>query len=101
MNHLFGGVRRREDPEVTAADRRTRQHLARDINDTRALADAGRPPVRRGRHWLVLAAAAAALGAVAIASSSRGEAEVPITVDCAVPAVAVASSQIDAGTPLR
>jgi hypothetical protein len=101
MSSPFGGVRRREDPAVTAADRRTRQHLARDINDTRALADAGRPPGRRGRPWLLLAAATGGLAVVAIASSSRGAADVPVTVNCDVPAVAVASSQIDAGTPLR
>jgi hypothetical protein len=100
MSFLFGGVRRREDPELTVTDRRNRQHLARDINDTRALAGSDAAP-RRNRHWVVLAIAAAALGGLAVATGNRGGQDVPITAHCTTPAIAVASSRIDAGVPLH
>src|SRR4051794_40782124 len=101
MSFIFGGVRGRSDPELEAANRRHRLRMARDINDVRTLNDpdatAGR--TRRGRHWLLLAVAAAVLGALAL--FSRGEEDVPITADCGTPGIAVASSTVDAGTPLR
>jgi hypothetical protein len=101
MSFIFGGVRGRSDPELEAANRRHRLRMARDINDVRTLNDpdatAGR--TRRGRHWLLLAVAAAVLGGLAL--FSRGEEDVPITADCGTPGIAVASSTVDAGTPLR
>jgi hypothetical protein len=101
MSFIFGGVRGRSDPELEAANRRHRQRLARDINDTRTLndPDGGGGPARRGRHWIVLGAAAAVLGGLAIAAG--GEQDVPITADCGTPGIAVGSSQVAAGSALQ
>jgi hypothetical protein len=100
MSFVFGGVRGREDPELQAANRRSRQHLARDINDERTLAGDDRPPIRRGNHWLWLAAAVVVLGVLALASG-RGGQDVPITASCTTPAIAVESSAVTAGQALR
>jgi hypothetical protein len=100
MSFVFGGVRGREDPELQAANRRSRARLARDINDQRTLADGDRPTIRRGNPWLLLAVAVVVMGVLALAAG-RGAEDVPITADCATPAIAVASSQVTAGTALR
>src|SRR5215213_7967385 len=101
MSFIFGGERGRSDPGLEAANRRHRLRMARDVNDVRTLNDpdgaTGR--TRRGRHWLLLAVAAAVLGGLAL--FSRGEEDVPITADCGTASIAVASSTVDAGTPLR
>ena len=99
MSFVFGGVRGREDPELAAGNRRTRLHYARDVNDERALAD-DRPPVRRSRHWTWLAVAVVAMGVLAVAGG-RGAQDVPLTADCATPAIGVQSSLVTAGTALR
>jgi hypothetical protein len=101
MSFIFGGVRGRSDPELEAANRRHRMRMARDINDTRTLADPelGGGAPRRGRHWLVLAVVAAVLTVLAFVTG--GEDDVPITADCSTPAIAVASSRVTAGTALR
>jgi hypothetical protein len=99
VSFIFGGVRGREDPELAAGNRRTRLHYARDVNDQRALAD-DTPPIRRGRNWTWLAVAVVVLGVLGFAGS-RGAEDVPITADCDTPAIAVASSQVTAGQPLR
>jgi len=100
MSFIFGGVRGRSDPELEAANRRHRLRMARDINDTRTLADPdrGNQP-RRGRHWIVLAVAAAVMGGLAVFAG--GEEEVPITASCSAPGIAVASSRVAAGSALR
>jgi hypothetical protein len=99
MSFIFGGVRGRSDPELEAANRRHRLRMARDINDLRTLNDPDGTPPRRGRHWILLAAVAAVMGGLAIAAG--GEDDVPITADCTTPDIAVASSQVTAGTALR
>jgi hypothetical protein len=98
MSFIFGGVRGRSDPELEAANRRQRLRMARDINDARTLADPDHTPIRRGRHWIWLAAVAAVMGLLAV---TGGEKDVPISADCRTPAIAVASSQVTAGTALR
>jgi hypothetical protein len=99
MSFIFGGVRGREDPELTAGNRRTRLHYARDVNDERALAD-DRPTIRRGRNWTWLAVTVVVLAVLGFAGS-RGADEVPVTADCSTPAIAVASSEVTAGQALR
>jgi hypothetical protein len=99
MSFPFGGVRRREDRELTAGNRRFRQHLARDINDQRTLASDAEPPVRRGNHWFWFVGAVVAITVLALLP--HGGRDVPLTADCAHPRIAVSSSQVDAGTPLR
>ncbi|MGY1619990.1 hypothetical protein ACI797_24885 [Geodermatophilus sp. SYSU D00691] len=101
MSFIFGGVRGRSDPELEAANRRHRLRMARDINDERTLADpdGGSGAPRRGRHWLVLAVAAAVMAVLALIA--RGQDDVPLTADCSTPAIAVASSRVDAGAALR
>jgi hypothetical protein len=99
VSSFFGGVRGREDPELAAGNRRTRLHYARDVNDQRALAD-DTPPIRRGRNWTWFVVAAVVMAVLGFAGS-RGAEEVPITADCATPAIAVASSEVTAGEALR
>ena len=99
MSFIFGGVRGREDPELTAGNRRTRMHYARDVNDERALAD-DRPTIRRSRNWTWLAVTVVVLAVLGFAGS-RGAEEVPITADCDTAAIAVASSEVTAGQALR
>ena len=99
MSFLFGGVRGREDRELAAGNRRFRQHLARDINDQRSLSSDAQPPVRRGNHWLWFLGALIAITVLALLPH-RGT-DVPLTADCAHPRIAVGSSQVDAGAPLR
>ena len=99
MSSFFGGVRGREDPELAAGNRRTRLHYARDVNDQRALAD-DTPPIRRGRNWTWFVVAAVVMAVLGFAGS-RGAEEVPLTADCATPAIAVASSEVTAGEALR
>ncbi|MGY5883975.1 hypothetical protein [Modestobacter lacusdianchii] len=99
MSFIFGGVRGHEDPELAAGNRRTRMHYARDVNDERALADE-RPAIRRGRNWTWLAVAVAVMSVLALAGG-RGPQDVPLTADCDQPAIAVESSLVTAGQPLR
>ena len=99
MTAPYGGIRRRGDAERAAADRSTRMHYARDVNDQRALAD-DRPTIRRGRNWTWLAVAVVVMSVLAFASS-RGAEEVPITADCDSPRIAVQSSVVTAGQPMR
>jgi hypothetical protein len=99
MSSPFGGARRRGDAERAAADRSTRMHYARDVNDERALAD-DRPTIRRSRNWTWLAVAVVVFAVLAFANT-RGPGEVPLTADCATPRIAVETSQVVAGQPLR
>jgi hypothetical protein len=99
VSFIFGGVRGREDPELTAGNRRTRLHYARDVNDERALAD-DRPAIRRSRNWMWLAVAVVVMAVLGFAGG-RGEDEVPLTADCSTAAIAVSSSQVTAGQALR
>ena len=94
------GVRSADrDREHQEALRRSRLHYARDINDERTLAAAGAHPTRRGSHWGLLAAVVVVAAVLALAG--RRDLEVPIEADCDDPAIAVATSQVIAGTPLR
>ncbi len=99
MSFVFGSGRGREDPELLAGNRRTRLHYARDVNDERALAD-DRPTVHRSRHWTWLVVVAGALAVLAVAGG-RGAEEVPLTADCDTAAIAVQTSAVTAGEPLR
>jgi len=99
VSFLFGRVRGREDPELTAGNRRTRLHYARDVNDERALAD-DRPAVHRSRHWTWLAVAVAVMAVLAVAGG-RGAEDVPLTADCRTAAIGVETSAVTAGEPLR
>jgi hypothetical protein len=95
VSFIFGGVRGREDPELTAGNRRSAVHLARDIGDERALAGE-RPTIRRGNHWVWLAVAVVVLAVLGF-TSSRGADEVPLAADCTTPAIGVSSSSVTAG----
>lgn len=99
VSFIFGGVRGREDPELAAGNRRTRMHYARDVNDQRALAD-DRPVIRRSRNWTWLAVAVVVMAVLGFAGS-RGAEDVPITADCSTAGIAVESSAVTAGQPLR
>jgi hypothetical protein len=99
MSFIFGGVRGHEDPELAAGNRRTRLHYARDVNDQRALADDG-PNIRRSRNWTWLAVTAVVMAVLGFAGS-RGPADVPLTAQCDDARIAVDSSQVTAGQPLR
>jgi hypothetical protein len=100
MSFIFGGVRGREDPELAAGNRRTRLHYARDVNDQRALAADDRPTIRRGRNWTWLAVAVVVMAVLGFAGS-RGAEEVPITAQCDDARIAVGSSEVTAGEPMR
>ena len=101
MSFIFGGVRGHENPGLKDANRRSRLHLARDINDERALANDGEPQqIRRSRGWLWLAGAVAGLGVLAVIGPRSGD-DVAITTSCTTPGIAVAASQVDAGDPLQ
>ena len=101
MSFIFGGVRGRENLGLAEANRSSRLHLARDINDERALAnDAELTQVRRTRGWIWLAAAVAGLGVLAVVGPRGGD-EVAITTSCTTPGIAVAASQVTAGDPLQ
>lgn len=92
-------MRAERDRELTEAIRRSRLHLARDINDQRTLAAAGEPPIRRGNHWTWLAVAVVVTTVLAL-TAGRGE-DVVLAADCAHPAVALAASEVTAGEALR
>lgn len=100
MSFLFGGVRRREDPELEAGNRRFREHIARDINDQRTLAAGGQTPIRRGNHWLWFAGAVVVAVVLALVHRGGGT-DVPLAADCAHPGLAVGESSVTAGTPLH
>jgi len=99
MSPSSSGFRRRGEAERVAADRSTRRHYARDVNDERALAD-DRPTIRRSRNWTWLAVTVVVLAVLAFANT-RGASDVPITADCTGPRIAVETSQVTAGQPLR
>ena len=99
MSSFFGGVRGHENPGLKEANRRSRLHMARDINDERTLAGDVEAPIRRGRHWVWFTGAAVALGLFAIIGG-RGHDDVPVTASCSAPAIAVGSNQVTAGTAL-
>jgi hypothetical protein len=99
VSFLFGGVRRHEDRELKAANRRFREHIARDINDERTLASGGEERIRRGNHWLWLALAVAVAAVLVLVN--RGGTELPLTADCSHPGIAVGEREATAGTPLH
>jgi hypothetical protein len=100
MSFIFGGVRGHENPGLKEANRRSRLHLARDINDERTLAADAEPQLRRRGGWWLLVFAVAGLALLPLLQS-RNRTEVPITASCTTPAIATAVSQVAAGDPLR
>lgn len=100
---LFGTGRGRVDAELEAGNRRSRLHLARDINDVRTLANSGaRPSIRRRRApWTLLLIGAAVLLFLGFAGNIGGTQDVALDPDCQTPTIAVESAQAIAGTPLR
>lgn len=100
MSFLFGGARGHHDPELAAANRRQREHFARDINDQRTLAGGGELPGHRRRSpWLLLAAVA---GFFILAALVRGGAEpLPIERSCTQAGLVLESTQVRAGENLR
>jgi hypothetical protein len=99
MSFIFGGVRGHQDPGLKDANRRSRLHLARDINDEHTLAYDVEPQIRRSRGWLWLGIAAAVLAVLAVVGP-RGGTDVPIATSCTTPAIAVADTRVAAGDPL-
>jgi hypothetical protein len=99
MTSFFGDARGHADPGLKEANRRSRLHLARDINDERTLAGEVAAPIRRGRHWIWFTGAAVALGVLAIVGG-RGSTDVPVTPSCQTPAIALGSGRVTAGDPL-
>ena len=99
MTSFFGGVRGHENPGLKEANRRSRLHWARDVNDERTLAGDVEAPIRRGRHWIWFTGAAAGLGVLAIVGG-RGHDDVPVTPSCQTPAIAVQSNRVTAGDAL-
>jgi hypothetical protein len=99
MSFIFGGVRGHENPGLKEANRRSRLHLARDINDERTLAFDVEPQIRRGRSWLWLALTAVGLVVVGVIGT-RGGNDVAITASCTAPGIAVGSGRLSAGDPL-
>ena len=95
----FFGARGHTDPELKAANQRSRVRLARDINDEHVLATAGEEPIRRGNHWVWLAVAVAVAAVLALAAGRTRD--VVVEPDCGNPAIAVESSRVVAATPLR
>jgi hypothetical protein len=98
MSSFFGGVRGHENPGLKEANRRSRLHMARDVNDERTLAGDVEAPIRRGRHWLWFGGAAVALSVFALVGG-RGH-DVPVTASCQAAAIAVGSDEVTAGDPL-
>lgn len=96
---IFGSARGHQDPTLADANRRTRLHLARDINDEQTLARQGEQPIRRGRHWLWFGVAALLL-AVLAAIGGRHGADVPLTANCTSPGIAVSPRTVPAGDAL-
>ena len=99
MNLLSGGVRGHKDPELEAANRRTRLRLARDVNDEHTLAREGEPVIRRSRHWLWLGVLAAALVVVGFVGS-HGRDDVTLRASCTTPALGLSATTVTAGDPL-
>jgi hypothetical protein len=99
MSFIFGGVRGRENPGLKEDNRRSRLHLARDINDERTLARDAEPQIRRGRGWLWLAAATGGLALLAVVGPRGGD-DVAITTSCTTPDIALGASSVAAGNPL-
>ena len=85
--------------ELSEAVRRSRLHLARDINDQRTLAAAGELPIRRGNHWTWLAVAVVVTTVLAFTVGRQKD--VTLTADCTQPGIAVASGEVTAGEALR
>lgn len=100
---FFGTGRGRIDADLEAGNRRSRLHFAKDINDLRTVAASGeRPAVRRRRaHWTLLLVAAALLLFLGFAGNLASGEPVTLDPDCDNPAIAVESSEVAAGTPLR
>ncbi|MGI8691282.1 MAG: hypothetical protein ACR2JK_00040 [Geodermatophilaceae bacterium] len=99
---FLGGGKGFNDPELAAANRRQREHFARDINDQRTLAAGGEIPGHRKRSpWLLLAAVAAFF---LLAAFFRGGAETdPVAIErsCTVPALVVEMSTVVGGDNIR
>lgn len=102
MSSFFGGgARARADRGAREGDQRFRQHIARDINDERALAAGDRPTIRRSRSpWTWIAVAVLVMAVLAFVSGRAGG-DLAIPPDCQTAAIAVSSSKVPAGATLR
>ena len=99
MSFIFGGVRGHENPGLAEDNRRSRLHLARDINDEHTLATDGEPRIRRSRNWWWLAIAVAVLGVLAVVGPRGGD-DVALATSCTTPAIAVPPGEVTAGNPV-
>jgi hypothetical protein len=97
MSFLFGGGQGHRDPELAEANRRQREHFARDINDERALAAGGEIRMQRRRSPWLLLAAVAAFFLLAAFLQGGGQEQVPIERSCSQPGLAVQAGQLQAG----
>lgn len=99
MSFLFGSSHGHRDPELEAANRRQREHFARDINDDRVFALRGEIVNRRRTPWLLLAAVMTFF--VLAAFLHGGSDPVPIARSCTQSALALESPTVPAKGNLR
>ncbi|MBA3523729.1 MAG: hypothetical protein H0T85_04085 [Geodermatophilaceae bacterium] len=101
MSFLFGAGREgHRDPELAEGNRRYRQHIARDINDERALAAGGNVAGhKRKSSWFLLGAVAVFFLLAALVRG--GSSELTITRDCTTPAVVVGAAEVRGGEPFE
>jgi hypothetical protein len=99
MSSFFGGVRDPGKSGLSEDNRRSRLHLARDINDEHALATDGEPRIQRSRTWWWMAIAVAVLALLAYLGP-HGSSDVTIATSCTTPGIAAASGDVVAGNPV-
>lgn len=99
---FLGGGKGYNDPELAAANRRQREHFARDINDQRTLAAGGEIGGHRKRSpWLLLAAVGTFFLLAAFFRGGGKTDPVAIQRSCTEPALVVEDTTVVGGDNLR